>query len=446
MNLPIAAKTPPLLQIIHWIADPIDFYRTYSQRYGDIFIANISPLCSGFETTVFTSNPQAIKEILTADPELFSSEDNDVINLLAGDKSIFLMNGEHHRQQRKLLMPPFHGKRLTDMGDVICQIAEKISSKWTIGKPFSVRQFMQEMSLQLMMKVVFGISEGQRYEQLEQLLLQKMAVIESPLNLSLLFFRFLRKDLGDWSPWRNFLHLQSQIAQILDVEIQQRRSQPDIERRDILSMLMSARDEQGNAMSNVELHDQLMTLLIAGYESSATALSWALYWIYHQPRVLETLLCELDNLGGNLDPAAISCLPYLSAVCQETLRISPPTMFVPTRLLTRDFNLIGYQLPAGTRLSISIYLAHHREDIYPQPEQFQPERFLQKQYSAYHYLPFGGGNRLCIGAALATFEMKLILAVILSRHKLTLAGKKPIRPVRYGPFVVPSNNFQLVTT
>ncbi|MEH2156816.1 cytochrome P450 [Nostoc sp.] len=446
MKLPVAVKTPALLQLMHWAADPIDFCKTYSQRYGDIFTSNFNPTSTGFTPTVFTSNPQAIQEILTADPKLFSSQDNGIINHLVGDNSLFLMDSQRHKEQRKLLMPHFHGQRLIEIGDVIYKIAEKVSSELAIYKPFSVRQLMQEISLQLMIKVVFGISEDQRYQQLKQLILKKMAMIESPLSLSLLLFKFLQKDLGDWSPWGNFLRLQRQIAQLIDIEIQQRRSQPDIERRDILSMLMSARDEHGNAMSNVELHDQLITLLVAGYETVATGLSWALYWIYHQPRVRETLLCELDSLGENLDPTAISRLPYLSAVCQETLRISSPAMFAPTRLTTGNFNLMGYKLPPGTRLSISIFLTHHREDIYPQPQEFQPERFLQKQYSIYEYLPFGGGNRFCIGAALATLEMKLVLAVILSRRQLTLIGNELVHPVRHGPFVVPSNNFQLVIT
>jgi cytochrome P450 len=209
---------------------------------------------------------------------------------------------------------------------------------------------------------------------------------------------------------------------------------------------MSARDEAGQLMTDVELRDQLMTLLLAGHETTASALAWALYWVEQLPQVRNQLLKELDTLAPNSDPNAIARLPYLTAVCQETLRIYPIAMIGSPRIVKSPLKLMGYQFEPGTALIPCIYLTHHRQELYPEPKQFKPERFFERQFSAYEYLPFGGGNRHCIGSAFAQFEMKLVLAKILSRYRLVLADSRPVKPVRRGFTLAPPSAMQMVMT
>jgi unspecific monooxygenase len=208
---------------------------------------------------------------------------------------------------------------------------------------------------------------------------------------------------------------------------------------------MSARDQNGQPMTDTELRDELMTLLTAGHETTASALSWALYWIHSLPEVHHKLLQELDAFD-DADLSGIAKLPYLSAVCQETLRIYPIAMLAFARVVKSPFQFMGYDLEPNTLLAPCIYLTHHREDLYPEPKLFKPERFLERQYSTYEYLPFGGGNRRCIGVALALFEMKLVLATILSRSQLQLVENSQVKPMRRGVTLAPSGGKWLVAT
>lgn len=256
----------------------------------------------------------------------------------------------------------------------------------------------------------------------------------------------MQQDLGAWSPWGWFLRQRQQIYELLYAEIAQRREEPNPNRIDILSLLMLARDEAGNPMTDEELRDDLMTLMVAGHETVATAMAWGLYWIHHLPKVREKLLQELDSLGDSPDPISISQLPYLTAICNETLRIHPIAMFAFPRLGQESCELLGHPIPPGTLLVPCIYLAHQREDLYPQPQQFKPERFLEQEFSAYEFLPFGGGVRRCMGEALAVFEMKLVLAKVLSGYQLDLVGNQPERPQRRGFALAPANGVKMVAT
>jgi cytochrome P450 len=202
--------------------------------------------------------------------------------------------------------------------------------------------------------------------------------------------------------------------------------------------------KQGEAMTDVELHDELMTLLLAGHETTATAIAWALYWVHKLPNIREQILQELETLGDNPEPLNIARLPYLTAVCNETLRIYPVAVLTVPRAVKEPVELMGYPLEPGTRLYGCIYLTHHREDIYPNSQQFKPERFLERQFSPYEFLPFGGGIRRCIGEALALFEMKLVLATILQRYELALADQRPERPKRRGVTFAPERGVKMV--
>ncbi|HAG79859.1 MAG TPA: cytochrome P450, partial [Cyanobacteria bacterium UBA12227] len=364
---------------------------------------------------------------------------------LLGKHSVIAASGDRHRRQRQLMMPPFHGERMKAYGQLIADITNQVISQWTIGNPFSIRPSMQAISMQVILRAVFGLNEGQRYQQLEKLLSSRLDRGSSLLGVTMLYFPILRQDLGSWSPWGRFLCERQQIDQLIYEEINERRAQPDDSRTDILSLLMSARDEAGQPMTDVELRDELMTLLVAGHETTATALTWAFYWIHKLPEVRQKLLEELDSLGDHPDPNTLLRLPYLNAVYSETLRIYPVGMLTFPRVVRTPVELMGYKLEPGTVVLGSIYLTHHRDDLYPEPDLFKPERFLERQFSPYEFLPFGGGSRRCIGMAFAQFEMKVVLAKIVSRLELSLADNRPVKPIRRG-LTCGSSTVRLVVT
>ncbi len=446
MNLPAGSPALPFLQMVHWIARPFSYMESCARQYGDLFTV---PLGKNFAPVIFVSHPQALQQILSPDSKEFDAPGNTSGNQLfqpfLGDSSVILLSGDRHRRQRQLMMPPFHGDRMRAYGQLISDITEEVISQWQVGQHFAVRNSLQAISLRVILGAVFGLNEGSRYQQLEKLLSSMLDVTSSPLSVSMLYFPILRQDFGSLSPWGRFLRQKQQIDQLLYAEIQERRAQPDSSRTDILSLLMSARDQAGEPMTDVELRDELMTLLVAGHETTATAMTWALYWIHKLPSVCEHLLRELDSLGGSLEASAILKLPYLNAVCCEALRIYPVGMLTFPRVVKSPCQLMGYQLDPGTVVIGSIYLSHQREEVYPEPKQFKPERFLERHFSPYEYLPFGGGSRRCIGMAFASFEMKVVLAKILSRFELALADNRPVRPVRRGLVSAPSGVRLVVT-
>ncbi len=401
-KLPDGPQTLPLLQLIQWIARPLEYMDSCANRYGDCFTVKLG----SFPPIVFLSNSQAIENIFNANPNQFNvGSANAILRRTLGDNSLIMLDGDRHQRQRQLLMPPFHGERMRTYGQLVSQITEQVTSQWTEGLAFTVRPAMQEISLQVILQAVFGLNQGQRCQQLKQLLNSFLDFTTSGLGSTMAFFPALQRDLGAWSPGGRFVRQKQQIDQLLYAEIHERREQPDPSRSDILSLLMAARDEAGQAMTDEELRDELMTLLIAGHETTATALTWALYWIHRLPEVKQKLLGELDSLGDEPDKSAIARLPYLNAVCSETLRIYPIAILAFPRIVKSPLQVMGYEFEPGTMLAPCIYLTHRREDLYPQAEQFKPERFLERQFSPYEYLPFGGGNRRCIGAAFALFEL-----------------------------------------
>jgi unspecific monooxygenase len=409
---PDGLQTLSFSQKLQWILRPLEFLEACSQQYGDIFTLPINP---GNPPTVVISNPAGIQEIFTANfKQLDSGKEAGLRPLLVGEKSLLALSGEQHRQQRKLLMPSFHGERMQAYGQLIADLTKKVIQNWKIGEPFLVRSSMQAISFEVILKAVFGLENNPRAQRLTQLLIQRLEGSKSIFRAILLLSPVLQKDWGPWSPWGRLVRNEQQIDELIYAEIDERRKNLDSSRTDILSLMMAARDEAGEPMTNQELRDELMTLLIAGHETTATSLAWAFYWIHRFPEVLEKLKLELDSIGDNVDASKIFQLPYLDAVCKETLRIYPVTLFTLPRVVKSPIEIKEYSFESGTILNGCIYLTHHREDLYPDSKQFKPERFLERQYSTYEYLPFGGGSRRCIGMAFALFEMKLVLTTILS--------------------------------
>ncbi len=434
-------KKPQFIQLLQAIARPTERLDADAKRYGDVYISKLS----GFRPFVLFSHPQAIQQILTADPSLFDSGiGNQILHPLVGDYSLLLLDGSSHQRQRKLLTPPFHGDRMKSYGNLICEITEQVMNQQVVGEIFSMRSVMQEISLKIILRAVFGLDETDKFQEIRKLLSSILDAVGSPLNSTLLFVPALQKDLGAWSPWGKFIRQRQAINKLIYDEIKTRRVENNILGEDILSLMMSAKDENGQSMTDSELRDELMTLLFAGHETTASALAWAFYWIHKLPEVKAKLLAEINTIGNNFDANVVVKLPYLTAVCQETLRIYPIAMFTFARILKAPMQIMGYDFEPGTQLTPCIYLTHQREDIYPEPKKFKPERFLTRQFSPYEFLPFGGSNRRCIGMAFALFEMKLVIAKVLSHWQMNLAETKPVQPVRRGITLAPSGGVKMM--
>ena len=445
MNRISGLKTPRLMQNLQWVLDPTGYMESAARQRPDIFRAKVV----GFNSDlIFVNHPQAVQYILTNDRKEFTSpgELNQILAPLVGNTAIFLLSGERHRRQRQLLMPPFHGDRMRTYGQLITNLTERTMSQLPVEKSFVARSVLQSISLRVILEAVFGVQQEDRYQQLQQLLGSMGENFSSPLSSMFLFFPFLQQDWGAWSPWGAFLRQRQQLDELLYAEISDRRANPRSDRTDILSLLMASRDEEGIPMTDQELRDELVSLMIAGHETTATAMTWALYWIHHLPDVRAKLLQELDSLGSDSDPTSITRLPYLTAVCQETLRIYPIAMLTFPRVVQQPLKLLGYDLEPGMTLMGCIYLVHQREELYPQPKQFRPERFLTNKFSNYEFMPFGGGVRRCIGEALALFEMKLVLATILSQYELALAEQRPVQPKRRGVTLAPAGGVKITLT
>jgi cytochrome P450 len=440
---PNCIPNPPWRQLIQWIADPLSFQDKYSQLYGDIFTVRLS----GLGSLVVIGNPQMIQEIFNRDAKQFDvGRGNALAEPLIGQNSLMLLDGDRHRRERKLLMPPFHGERLHTYAKQICLIADQVASQWQVNQLFVARTAMQKISLEVILQVVFGISTGERYQQLKPLLTDWLDMTDSPLRSSMLFLRFLQRDWGAWTPWGRMKQRQRQVHQLLQAEIEERRQTGNQGRTDVLSLMMAARDENGQEMTDEELRDELLSILFAGHETTATTLAWALYQIHRLPQVREKLVQELDSVGETATPMQIAQLPYLTAVCQETLRMYPVLPVIFPRITKSPMTIAGYSFDAETTLLPSIYLVHMREDLYPEARQFKPERFFERQYSPSEYLPFGGGSRRCLGYALAQLEMKLVLARVLSQYELALAETKPVKLQRRGFTLAPAGGIRMMMT
>jgi cytochrome P450 len=439
MTVTNGPKTPRFVQLIQWIIYPLTYLDKCAKQYGDIFAAQVA---SG-EPWVIIHHPQAVQEMLNSNAFHAPGSLNISLKPIVGEQSIILLSGERHKRERQLLMPPFHGERMRNYGQLICDIAQDVASKWSVDRPFVARTAMQELTMRVILQAVFGLDDGPRLQALRPLLASFLDMTNSPLRSSILFLKWMQQDWGSWSPWGRMQQRQRKLDDLIYAEIEERRLQPDANRTDILSLMMAARDGNGQPMTNEELRDELMTLLFTGHETTATALAWAFYWIHHLPSVRQKLLQELDSLGENPDPMEIFRLPYLSAVCQETLRIYPVAMLTLAREVLTPVELMGHQLEPGTVVVASIYLTHRREDLYPEPLQFKPERFLERQFSPYEYLPFGGGSRRCIGLALGQLEMKLVLATILRDFDLVLTEKKPVQAKRRGVALGPAGGVRM---
>lgn len=416
-HLPPGPESHPLVQMRAWLGEAFPFLDRCRDRYGPTFTLRLF----GYSPFIVTSDPEMVRAVFTADPAvMLGGKGNDVLLPFLGPNSLLTLDGPGHARDRKMITPPFHGQRMRAYGAAVQGATSSAIEGWRAGQTVATLPATQAASVEVILRAVFGITDDTRREEVRRALLAKL----DTATPALLFLSFLRHDLGPWSPWGAFLRRREEERVLLLAAMERRRGAPG---EDILSLLLAARDEAGEALTDEELYSELVTLLVAGHETTANALSWALAWIASEPEVRERLVAEIDAAGP--DPEAVAKLPYLGAVCNEVLRIRP-VFPLALRVLGADWTYGPWHLPAGHRVTPSIYLVHTRPDLYPDPHRFRPERFLERTFGPHEYIPFGGGARRCIGAAFALYEMKLALATLLARVRIDAVEAGPPEAIR----------------
>ncbi len=434
--LPPGPDEPPLLQALQWVQWPLVLLEDCARRFGDAFTLRLPAA----PPIVMFRHPDAIKEIFTGDEEeLRAGEANFRLAAILGTHSLLLLDGQEHLRERRLLQPPFHGDRMLAYGPIMRDVAAAAIDAWPLGREFAVQPAMQAITLDVILRTVFGLDEGPAKRELRVALLELLARGTSPQVLL-----DAQSANGNQSAAAGrFLAAREIVDRLLFAEIAARRRADVSGRSDILSLLVQAKDESGLPLEDVALRDELMTMLIAGHETTATSLAWAVSHVLADASVRECLDRELAELGPNridaapFDPNRVLKLEYLDAVCRETLRLTPILPLVGRRL-TKPMTIGGVALPAGVVAAPCIYLAHRRPERWPEPERFRPERFLEAKPTPYEFLPFGGGVRRCLGMAFALVEMKIVLAEVLTRVELRAASGYRARVVRRSITLAPS--------
>lgn len=426
--LPPTFPLPSALATLAWIRRPIQVMHYCRARFGHTFAIRLA----GTGNVVLTADPESIKRIFTGDPhELRAGEVNVVLEPLVGSNSVLLLDGAQHLAHRRLLLPPFHGERMRLYADDMQRATRAQMARWPQGEAFALREPMQAITLEVILRTVFGV-DPEKLVALRSGLERMLAIADSP-GAILTMLPTLRHDLP-FSPWRRFLADRARNDAELFALIDRRRAETREGKTDILSMLIDAVDVDGRPLSNQELRDELVTLLVAGHETTATALAWAFERILATPEVYTRLRAELREREHG--PEELTKLPYLDATVHESLRTRPVIPMVGRRLHA-PFEVGGFQIPPGWVVAPSIYLTQQSPRLYSEPEKFSPERFLDKRPDPYTWFPFGGGIRRCLGMAFALVEMKIVLGTVLSEIDLTLAERPPVRTVRRAITFVP---------
>lgn len=399
-----------MLNTFRFAAYPYETLRDMRARYGDPFYTQT---LNG--NLVVTAEPELIREVFgNRDPELFSVFAGSAMEALFGTQSVLILHGEPHRRERKLLTPPFHGERMRAYGSVMVEATRRAFAALAPGQPLVAIERATAISLEVIVRAVFGMETRELVEQTERALRNTLDAVKP----AFLFSKATQVAPFGLGPWAVYRRSSAEADRLLYEQIA--RTRPHAAgREDILSLMIEARYDDGSAMTDAHIRDELRTLLVAGHETTAITLAWALYVVHRNREIKRRLLEEIDDLGSDPSPDALAKLPYLGAVIDETLRLYP-VIEVVFRVLRKPWQLGGYDLPVGLAVSAAIWLVHRREDLYPNPDAFEPDRFLTRKPKPYEYLPFGGGNRRCIGAAFAHYEACLALATILREFELEL--------------------------
>lgn len=426
-SLPPGPKLPTALVGLGWWKRPTAYAQKLEQRFGTPFTV---PLLGAGKFVVF-SDPEHIKAIFTAPPDvLHPGEGARIIEPLVGRHSVILLDEDEHLSQRKLILPAFHGERIEALRGLVAEICEQQIRGWPTGERISLHPRLQELTLEVIMQAVFGIRSADRRARLGPLLAAMLAFGESPASV----IPPARRSFFGRGPWARFIKTRAAVDEIVFAELDERRdSGAAAGGSDILSTLLEASHEDGSPMGRQEIRDELMTLLVAGHETTATQLSWTIERLTDQPLVLERVRAAVDS-GEEA---------YVIATVREAMRRRPTLPFAAPRRVVKPFSLAGYDFEPPVNLFAGSYLVHHNPEIYPDPYAFRPERFLESEPGTYTWIPFGGGRRRCIGASFAMLEMQIVLEQLVGRFDLRAGPGGPEATIRRAITIAPGRGAEV---
>jgi cytochrome P450 len=436
--LPPGPVEPAIVQTAAWVRDPVRYLERARARFGPIWTSRLV----GFPPLVHLSDPDAIRAVFTGDPSVLHAGDaNRVLEPVVGARSLFLRDGAAHLDARRMLLPAFQAQRMHGYAATFRAIAAREVARWPRGRAFELHARAQSLTLDVILEAMFGLSDPEA----QRALRGELAALLDGMTSPLLLLPRAQVELGPLTPWSRLVRLRASVDRRIHALIDARRAATGPERSDVLSLLARA-PTSGQPMSREVLRDELMTLLVAGHDTVATALSWTLHHLAEHPAVLERAHREVDDaLGASPDePARWGPLPWLDAIVEESLRLTPVLPIVARRL-EEDLRIGGVLIPRGARAAPDAYLAHREPSQWSEPTRFLPERFLEgPRPSPYAYLPFGGGARRCIGMAFSLLELRVVLATVLHRVHVRRAPGPAIRPVRRGVALIPSRGTPLI--
>jgi cytochrome P450 family 135 len=418
-------RLPRLVQTWMGVQRPVSSRLQMRERYGPVFATR-----DAIMGVMYHVGDRSMVERMFKwkPPEYNVAEPREVMEPVTGPTSLLLLDGAHHIRMRKLMLPPFHGDAIAHYDRVIEEVTSSVIDEWRPGQTLRMRSVAQAVTLEVIIRAVFGITDGPRVDELKRLL----PGLSSPSP----FLLFMQRDLGPRSPWGRFLRRRDRVDELLYDEIRRRRDDPESdERRDILALLLSARDDEGHPLSDRELRDELITILLAGHETTATSIGWAFERLLRHPAALARLTEEVQAGEGT---------EYMDAVAKETLRVRPVITEV-FRAPSERTELGGYVFEADCQMAASIILVQLDPELYaPDPMAFRPERFLDGAPEPYTWIPFGGGVRRCLGASFAQLEMKVAIATILRRARLRAPRARDEKARFRGVTLLPSRGGEAI--
>jgi cytochrome P450 len=429
-GLPPGPLLPGPLQTVGWWTRPTGFLERCRRLYGKRFTIRLSAQ----DPFVMISDPDEIKQVFTAPPDvLYPGEGARILEPIVGPNSILLLDESAHMSQKKLVLPAFHGERMKGLESMITEVTREQIASWPRGQSVPMHPRMQALTMEVILAAVFGLRSGDRLDELRLALTEMLEFGLSPLSL---LPPAQRAPFG-LGPWAKFIKVRARADELIYAEIEDRRNREDDGGNEIIGSLVAARHEDGSPMSDVEIHDELLTLLVAGHETTATQLAWTLERLTRAPEVLARLVEAVDEGDGE---------PYLTATIRESLRHRPVLLNAAPRTVKKPIEVGGIDYEPRVHLVASAWLVQHDPDIYPEPYAFRPERFLESDPGTYTWIPFGGGRRRCIGASFAQMEMAIVLRELLREAEVSNESDSPEVTIRRAITVTPGRGAETVLT